>query len=807
MKVHELAKELGVTNKALVMSLAKIGIKVKNHLQVLERKEVETARAKLQAKGVPAKSQTVKKPTKAAAASMKPAPRKEAALGKEIKIKKTPAKEITKPALAAEPILKEKKKVSKPASSEGITKPALAAEPILKEKKKVLKLASSEEITAKQEVKSLPKAEPVKPAAVKTEISKPSPAKSVQPIKQNELALPAQVKVPVQKSVTQEARVSSVPKPAAASEIKASVIRVKIPITVGALADLFRLRPAELIKSLIDIGIFANINQLLNEEIVYKVAAKLNLKIEKVEDEREKIFEKSKVEDKLKTKPRAPVVTMMGHVDHGKTSLLDAIRKTKVASGEAGSITQHIGAYMVDIPGKGHVTFLDTPGHEAFTAIRARGANVTDIVVLVVAADDGVMPQTLEAIDHARAAGCPILVAVNKSDLPTANLQRAMTQLQKLELVAEEWGGKTIFVKVSAKTGDGIEGLLEMLLLQAEVMELKANPDCEAQGTVLEAKLTKGQGAVSTVLVQRGALHVGDIVVAGRFYGKVRAMRNDRGKSVKEAGPSYAVEVLGLSGVPDAGELFTVVNDEKIARQIAEKRELEIRERDMKGLHSKHFSLQELYSKMKKGELKELKLILKADMQGSLEGLTQTLTKSVSDKINVRVIHGGVGGVNESDAMLAMASDAVIIGFHVKAEPRAQELIEKEGIDARYYSVIYEAVQDVQKAMEGLLEPTSKVVIEGRVEIRQVFKSSKVGNIGGAIVLKGRLSRNHRVRLIRDNIVVFEGKLSSLRRFKDDVREVQEGYECGVALEGFSDLHEKDLLEAYKIEKVAAKLV
>ena len=584
-------------------------------------------------------------------------------------------------------------------------------------------------------------------------------------------------------------------------------IKIEMPITVGALAERLNIRVAELIKSLIGIGIFANVNQLLNEEIVWKASEVLGIQIEKVEDKETKtIFEDSK-EDPKKLKPRPPVVTLMGHVDHGKTSLLDAIRKSHVADKEAGQITQHIGAYGVEIPGRGHVTFLDTPGHEAFTAMRARGANVTDVVVLVVAADDGAMPQTVEAIDHARAAGCPIVVALNKSDLPTADPQRVMGGLQKLGLMPEEWGGKTICVKVSAKTGKGIDELLEMLLLEAEVLELKTNPDRTAQGTVIEAKLTKGQGSVATALVQKGTLRIGDLIVVGQFYGRVRALRNDRGKSVKEAGPSYAVEVLGLSGTPEAGEIFTVVGDEKVARKIAEKRSLEMRERAIKGFHPKHLSLEDLYSQMKEGRVKELKLIIKADVQGSIEALTQSLEQVTSEKIKIRVIHGGVGGINESDIMLAVASDAIVIGFHVKADDRAQLLREREGVDMRFYSIIYEALDDVRKAMEGLLEPTIKEVVEGRTEIVQIFQSSRVGTIGGAVVRKGKLARNHHVRVIRNNIVVHTEKLSSLKRFKEDTREVQEGYDCGVVVEGFGQLQQGDILESYRIEKVAAKLV
>ncbi len=584
----------------------------------------------------------------------------------------------------------------------------------------------------------------------------------------------------------------------------ANVLGVRFPIPVGVFASQLNLKVSEAIKTLMGMGIFANVNQLLNEAIGMKVAEKLGLKIKILSEEIEEAVEQE-VEDPKRLKPRPPVVTMMGHVDHGKTSLLDAIRKTNVAAKEKGFITQHIGAYGVDIPGKGHVTFLDTPGHEAFTAMRARGANVTDVVVLVVAADDGVMPQTVEALDHAREAGCPIVVAINKIDLPNANPQRVMTGLQKIELMPEEWGGKTICVKVSAKTGEGIEQLLEMLLLEAEVLELKADPDCPAAGTVIEGHLSKGSGPVATVIVQKGTVRMGDIVVSGSYMGRVKSLKNDRGKNVKEAGPSYAAEASGLNGVPEAGETFVVVGDEKTARKITDKRILIERERSMSGA-PKHLSLEDLYHRISEGNFKELKLILKADVQGSVEALTQSLEKLSNDQCRVRVIHGAAGGINESDIMLAAASDAIIIGFHVKADPKAQELSEKEGVDLRYYNIIYEAVEDVRKAMEGLLEPTYQEVVEGKVQIQKIFKSSKAGTIGGGVVNKGKVSRSNRVRLIRNQVVVFDGKLASLRRFKDDVREVAQGYECGLALEGFGDLHEGDVLEAYRVEKIATKL-
>lgn len=579
-------------------------------------------------------------------------------------------------------------------------------------------------------------------------------------------------------------------------------IRLSLPITVGALASKLNVKVSDLIKALMGLGVFANVNQLLGGEIVFKVSSQLGVPVEEQTDEDEKKLAgpaEEEEKDKLAIL-RPPVVTLMGHVDHGKTSLLDAIRKTNVVAREAGQITQHIGAYGVDLPGKGHVTFLDTPGHAAFTAMRARGANVTDVVVLVVAADDGVMPQTVEAIDHAREAGVPIVVAVNKCDLPQANPQKAMMQLQKIGLVAEEWGGKTIFCKVSAKTGEGIDHLLEMLLLEAEVLELKANPEKPAQGAVIEGRLTKGSGPVATVIVQKGTLRTADVVLSGPFTGKVRVLKNDRGKIVREAGPSYAVEIHGLNGVPEAGETFRVVEDEKAARRIAEKRTFEIRERALHGSR-KHLSLEDLHERIKEGAVKELKLIIKADVQGSVEVLTQSLEKLSTNTVRLHVIHGGVGGVNESDVMLAAASDAVIIGFHVKADSRSQELTQEEKVDARFYSIIYEAVDDVRKAMEGLLEPVFHEVLEGRAEIRRVFRSSRMGAVGGAMVVKGKISRSSKIRVIRNQVVVHEGRLASLKRFKDDVREVAEGFECGVAVEGFKEIQERDFVEAFRMEQ------
>lgn len=630
-----------------------------------------------------------------------------------------------------------------------------------------------------------------------TEAKKPAPS-AKQPVKKGKAPPPPSSEKPVEKPPEKPKEEAA---PAPTATVVAEPIRIELPISVGALASQLNLKVSELIKSLMDLGVFANVNQLLSEEVVFKLSQKLGIPIEKALEEEEKLspIEADETESKF-SKPRSPVVTLMGHVDHGKTSLLDAIRKTNVAAKEAGRITQHIGAYVVDLPGKGHVTFLDTPGHEAFTAMRARGANVTDIVVLVIAADDGVMPQTVEAMDHAREAEVPIVVVINKCDLPQANPQKVMMQLQKLELVPEEWGGKTIFCKVSAKTGEGIDSLLEMLLLEAEILELKANPDLPAQGTVIESRLTKGSGPVATVIIQRGTLRVGDIVIAGSYSGRVRALQNDRGKGIREAGPSYAAEVHGLNGVPEAGEILRVVEDEKTGRRIAEKRLFEVQERRKRGT-TKHLSLEKLHEKIKEGTVKELKLIIKADVQGSVEALTQSLERLSTEAVRLHVIHGGVSSPNESDVMLAVASDAIIIGFHVKPEPRALQVSEEEGVDIRFYDIIYEAVEDVRKAMEGLLEPTYQEVVEGRGEVRRVFRSSKSGTVGGAMVSKGKISRASKVRMIRNQTVIFEGKLASLKRFKDDVREVAEGYEFGFVLEGFSDIQERDVLEAYLLEK------
>jgi translation initiation factor IF-2 len=581
------------------------------------------------------------------------------------------------------------------------------------------------------------------------------------------------------------------------------VIKLREGTTVKEFSELLGLKFSDVIKKFMELGYMPTINQPVDADAALLVAEGFGVKMELSSVEEDTVVEEVK-EDVSKLQPRAPVVTIMGHVDHGKTSLLDAIRETKVTETEAGGITQHIGAYKVNLKGK-DIVFLDTPGHEAFTAMRARGAKVTDIVVLVVAADDGVMPQTVEAINHAKAANVPIVVAVNKIDKPDANVDRVKNELSEHGIISEEWGGHNIFVEVSAKMRLGIENLLEMILLQSEMMELSANPEREARGTVVEAKLDKGRGPVATLLVQTGHLRIGDALLSGVHVGKVRALVDDSGRRVQEVGPSTPVEVIGFSEVPSAGDIFTVVEDEKRARQIALAR-LQ-KQRSLEIARAKKLTLTELYTKIQEGQIKELNIIIKGDVHGSVEAIKDALENITHAEVKVRVIHTSVGGINESDVMLATASNAIIIGFNVRPEAKAAQTAEKEGVDIRLYNVIYEAIEDVKKALEGLLEPTLKEKILGRAEVRQLFPVSRLGTIAGSYVTDGYISRSSDgIRVLRDNVVVYEGKIGTLKRFKDDVKEVQAGYECGILVENFNDLKIGDILENFVIEKIAAKL-
>lgn len=699
-RVHQLAKELGITSKDLIDKLHALKIDVKGHMSALDEKAVSLVKGE-------------SKPSKA----------------------------------------KEKPKALKTSSKDKKPVPKKIEEKILKEA-------------------PLPKPKQIVP-------EKP-PAPEIKPQE------PVTIEVPLQ-------------------EVKEKkTISIYFPITGRDLASKLQVKPNEMLKKLLDKKILVTINQAFDEDIAKLICEDFGYEIEKPQDIAETVLEEiEKEDDPKKLRLRAPVVTFMGHVDHGKTSLLDYIKKTKIVDKEAGGITQHIGAYEVTLP-KGKVTFLDTPGHAAFTAMRARGANVTDIVVLVVAADDGVMPQTIEAIDHAKAAGVSIVVAINKIDRPNINLDKVKKQLAELDLTPEEWGGKTITVGVSAKTGQGVDTLLEMLLLEAEVLELKANPEKPARGIVIEAELSKGKGPIATILVSDGTLKIGDTVIAGTTYGKIKAMLDDKGHSIKEAGPSKPIEILGLNGVPLAGETCYVLNDEKKARAIIMSRQLEEEKKKSSGGGGK-ISLEDLYSRVKGGEVKELKIILKADVQGSLEAIRDSLEKLSTKEVKLSVIHAQVGDINESDIMLAAASNAIILGFHVNIVPSAGTLAKQEGVDIRNYSIIYELLDEVRAAMEGLLEPVIEEVFLGRAEVRQVFSVSKIGLVAGCFITKGKITRDAICRLVRDKQVIHKGKLSSLKHFKDDLKEAKEGFECGISL-SFKDIKKGDLIEAIEVKKTARRL-
>ncbi|MBU0570975.1 MAG: translation initiation factor IF-2 [Candidatus Omnitrophica bacterium] len=579
-------------------------------------------------------------------------------------------------------------------------------------------------------------------------------------------------------------------------------IQLQIPTDIRSMAVKVNKRPNDLIQHLLKKGVLVSINQELDVSLVRDLLKDLGYELEVLKSIEDSLMEEHYEVDGSETEVRAPIVTFMGHVDHGKTSLLDYIRKTMVTAKEKGGITQHIGAYKVDTPG-GSVTFLDTPGHEAFTAMRARGATATDVVVLVVAADDGVMPQTREAIHHARAAGVPVIVAINKCDLPGANVKKVKIELRKEDLVAEDYGGKTVMTEVSAKTGEGIDDLVEMLMLESELLELKANPALRARGMVIEAKKTSGQGVTATLLVQNGTLNAGDIVLTGVYYGRVKAMMNDCGVRIDKALPSTPVEILGLEGVPEAGDAFYVVKDEKKAKTLSALKQSERKKSKLLG--SQRITLEDFHERFMDGDIKELKIILKADVQGSLEAITTSMNELSTDEVKVSFTHAMVGDISESDIMLAVVSNSVVIGFHVKTEPKAEMLAKSEKIDCRHYDVIYEAISDVKAAMEGLLEPFLQEAKQGTAQVKQIF-SSKGTNAAGCMVTKGTIHRKDRARIRRGQEIIFDGTIAALRRFKDDVKDVREGFECGISIQGLNDIREGDIIEAYVIEKIARRL-
>ncbi len=796
-RVHDLAKHCGLSNKEMVDKLRAMNYPVKSHSSTVDKITAESIEKEYGY--VPPKPEPVA-----------PAP---------------PPEPIAPPAPAASPKVEVAAKVEAPVSP--ITHEASPATPSIPktaapttQPRDPSHALPSSPAPVKQAPLSAPKAAPQPPAAVPPPVVRAAPPSTPPPPKPSVKPAPA----PAPASAAATARV--VPPKQAASpaagpaqppfildEQGNKVIQMKPPVVVRDLAMRIGIRPHLLLAELMEMNVFANLNETIGEDIGRKICQRHGFLFELEKRERgagvihappkkvEILDEGEKAED---LKPRPPVVTVMGHVDHGKTSLLDAIRKTNVAAGESGGITQHIGASVVTLPDGRMITFLDTPGHEAFTKMRARGANVTDIAVLVVAADDGVMPQTIEAINHARAAKVPIIVAVNKCDLPTANPDRVKKQLQEMGLSAESWGGDTITVDVSATTKKGIDQLLEMIMLQAEIMELKASPKAAAKGNVIEAQVEPGMGPTATVLVRKGTLHVGDAIICGPHGGKVRALMSHKGQRVKEATPSMPVKIVGLSGMPEAGAEFTVMKNEKEARELSEQRQMD--ERATATGEPRLTRLEDIMGQIAEGERKNLRIVLKADVQGSLEAINDSLGKKKSEKIELEIIHGAVGSINENDVLLASASEAVLIGFRVKTESGVTDMAKREGVQIKLYSIIYELIEQVEEAMEGLLEPDSKEITIGHAEIRKVFALSKGPSVAGCYVTNGRITRSGRVRLMRRKAVQYEGRIASLKHFQDDAKEVKAGSECGLRLENFNDFQEGDVIECFTVEKVAATL-
>ena len=771
-RVNKLALELGLQNDQIIEALQKEKIVVKNHMSSVDEEAAQHIRDIFSPKTSPkAEPGEVKIKTKSKTKIKIKAPSKvkittAKTQAKSIKIKKVEAKE-EKPEKKIKLVKTVKTKTVKSKKEE--SKKKVGAKP---GKKLGLKIIKQEE---KPPVKEKPKA-PLeeKPKVLEVETKKPETVK--------------------------ESVLVTEPEPV---EEEQAFELVKIPenVPIRDLAETLKSTPNEIIKELMVFGVLANINQTLNYELASKVADKMGFEVELLVEKSELDFIEDEEDNSKDHITRAPIVTIMGHVDHGKTSLLDAIRKTEVTKVEAGGITQHIGAYQAHVKGSA-ITFLDTPGHEAFTAMRARGAQVTDIVVLVVAADDGIKPQTKEAIHHAEAAGVPILVAINKIDKPDAKPDEVKKQLADQGLLPEDWGGQTIYIEVSALKGNGIDDLLENLILQAEIMELKANPKLRGKGVVIESKLDKGRGPVATLIVENGTLQVGEPFIVGCHFGKVRALIGDSGKKIKKAIPSTPVEIVGLPDVPQPGEHFIVVQDEKKARQLSnlrlqQKREIELAK-------STRITMDDLHQQIIDGQIKELNLIIKADVQGSIHAVQEAFDKIGSDQVRIKCIHDAVGGITESDVLLATASNAIIIGFNVRPTDQASKLGLREKVDIRLYSIIYDAINDMKAAMEGMLAPKFKERIIGRVEVREVFAIPKVGTIAGCHVLSGKAERNLETRLIRDNVVVYQGKIASIRRFKDDVKEVAAGYECGISIEKFQDIKQGDIIEPFVTEQITS---
>jgi translation initiation factor IF-2 len=792
-RVHELAKKIGVANQDVIAQLSKLGVKVKTPSSGIEAEvaeKVEKAFKTPQKKpAAPAKTPIVQR--------KRPPVQKKTAevLKKATDIRKeTPVVQAPQPS----PPVQAKAEAVKTAEEPEIkSEPEPLIEEVIADDTAII--IDETEISVPDRFKKEIEVEKVEKFKAKPAMQRAFQAvRKVEPRKWQDAKTFRRIgrEKPAQK--TDEKLQPQITAP------RKKFLKMQEGTTVKEFAELISVKSADVIKKFMELGYMPTINQPVDMDAALLVAEGFGVKLEISSIEEEQHVMEEEADDAALQSHRPPVVTIMGHVDHGKTSLLDAIRETKVTETEAGGITQHIGAYKIKLKGK-EIVFLDTPGHEAFTSLRARGAKVTDIVVLVVAADDGVMPQTVEAIDHAKAANVPIVVAVNKIDKQEANPTKVRNELSERGIISEEWGGNNIFVEVSAKKRIGIERLLEMILLQAEIMELKANPNKMAKGTIIEARLDRGRGPVATVLVQNGTLKVGDIFLSGSSVGKVRALIDDTGKRINEAVPSTPVEVIGFSEVPTAGDIFNQVGDEKKARQIALIRQQKQRHVDI--AKAKKLTLDDLYAKIKEGEIKDLNIIIKGDVQGSVEALKEAFEQIAHPEVKVKVIHASVGGINESDVMLAAASNAIIIGFNVRPEAKAHQMAEKEGVDIRHYNIIYIAIDDIKKALEGMLAPTLKEKILGRAEVRQTYSVSRIGTIAGSYVVDGLISRaSDGIRLIRDNIVVHEGRISSLKRFKDDVKEVQAGYECGITIESYNDIKVGDIIENYVIEKIAGKL-
>jgi translation initiation factor IF-2 len=809
MLVSELAKELKTTTEKILSVLKSLRLKAKDGNQELSAAVVSVIRSEFGKDGKKSSSKDEKSEISKTSKSKTTQAKEE----KKSVSKKTTEKK-PKSAPVKKTVIGSKKEEKKPEKKKELVEKVNPAAAVVEENKKVEPPLQAQKVDA-------PKVEAPKPTfaadkfKVKPKFSK-EPLITLKPLARKRRKMgpgyPAGVTGYTPGSTIEGETHSASSGSSVAVEEKPQVdvstlpeIEIKLPITVKDLSLKLQQKPSAILMHLMKMGILTHINQSLDDQLVQKVVQDFGFNLAKIKTQEEQVVEihKKEDEDPKLLKPRAPVVTFMGHVDHGKTSLLDNIRKARVADSEHGGITQHIGAYSVTLP-KGRITFLDTPGHEAFTAMRARGATITDIVVLVVAADEGIMPQTEEAIDHAKAANVPIVVALNKIDKPSADPDRVKKQLMELGLHPEDWGGKTVVVGVSAHTGQGINELLEMLLLESEMLELKANYDKPASGTIVEAHLSKGKGVVATMIVQGGNLKESDYIVVGPHYGRVKALFDHLERPIKQAGPSTPVEILGLPAVPEAGETFYVVSDEKLAREISAKRQEHLKSEKLRS--SPRISLENIFSEIKEGKIRELNIVIKADVQGSLEALKDSLEKIPSDRVKVRIIHMGVGEINASDVLLAAVSKAIIIAFHVSVGAKAKEELQRQPVDVREYRIIYDAVDDMRKALEGLLEVKTKKKFMARVEVRQVFKLSKHGIVAGCYVQKGRVTRKDKVDVLRNGEIVHSSTISTLKRFKDDVREVTEGMECGISVSGYDKYQEGDLLETYEVEVITQKL-